>query len=228
MTIQPQYTLTGTGTSAYPGSSEAAADSGEPLVEDLRDLVSKYESELSFKKPALEEYRQKEKDLDAQSTRLYDKLESMRKEDGRLHKAEKVARYLALPSPITMGLGAAMHSPIVAACGAAMLVSAVALKLYSKKRLETIDRTYSPMQNQYYQTANDRNQAGLMKEKLGSEVCRLEADCEGAKKRVAQAEADMNRMAESLASGKPYGAGEIEDIGEFVLIDGMKVNKGAC
>lgn len=226
MTIQPQYTLAGTGTSAFPNGAESVVNEEEPIVEDLRDIVSKYEQELSIKKPTLEHYKSREHDLEANNQSLYNRLESMSKEDGRLRKAEKAARYLALPSPITMGLGAVTQSPIIAACGAAMLLSAIALKIYSRKRIETIDRTYNPMQNQYQQNAQDISAARMMKEKLGSEVCRLETDCTEAKKRVTQAEADMSRMAESLASGKPYGAGEIEDIGEFVLIDGMSVKKG--
>ncbi|MGV8124970.1 MAG: hypothetical protein AB2L14_34920 [Candidatus Xenobiia bacterium LiM19] len=226
MTIQTQYTLAGSGNSSFPNGAESAVNEEEPIVEDLRDIVSKYEQELSIKKPALEQYKNREHDLEVNNQSLYNRLESMSREDGRLRKAEKAARYLAIPSPITMGLGAAMQSPIVAACGAAMLLSAIALKLYSKKRIETIDRTYSPMQNQYQQNAHDMNSARMMKEKLGSEVCRLETDCTEAKKRVAQAEADISRMSESLASGKPYGAGEIQDFDEYVLIDGMSVKKG--
>lgn len=226
MTIQPQHTLTGSVTSSFSNAAESQLCEEESVVQDLRDIVSKYEHELSIKKPALEQYKNKEHTIEANNQNLFSRLESMSREDGRLKKAEKAARYLALPSPITMGLGAAMQSPIIAACGAAMLLSAVALKLYSKKRIETIDRTYSPMQNQYQQNARDLNATRLKKEKLGSEVCRLEADCTEAKKRVTQAEADLSRMAESLASGKPFGAGEIEDMGEYVLIDGMSINKG--
>ncbi len=226
MTIQPQYTLTGAGTSAFTNSAESTVNEEELPVDDLRDIVAKYERELSFKKPALEQYQSKEHDLESHSQGLYTTLQSMAKEDGRLRKAEKAARYLALPSPFTMGIGAVTHNPIVAACGAVMLLGAVALKVYSKKRIDEIDRTFNPMQNEYRQSAMDLNSARIQREKLGSEVSRLEADFEGMKKRVAQAEADMFRMAESLASEKPYGAGEVEDVGEFIIIDGLKVKKG--
>jgi|GEM_PF-2941895 len=176
MTLQQQYPaenrVTDTNTADY-GDTE----SGNPERADQSGAAAGIKRQFKRLEAEQESYRKKERDLEIRSQELSNGLQSVSDEDARLRWIEKTAGYTALPSPFLIGLGAVTHSPVIAMLGAIMLIFALALKFYSKIRIERIGKILLSMQAEYRQSSEELNSIRILNEKLMRELRRLKERC---------------------------------------------------
>lgn len=180
MTLQQQYLPEESGTGANPGNNGEAINDNSKVV-DLRSAAAGNQRQLIRSEAEQDKYREKERELEVHCLELSNGLQAKSEEDDRLRRTEKTAGYIAFPSPFVMGLGAAVHSPVIAILGALMLLGALALKLYAKGRIDRIGKILSSMQAEYRQSSAELNSIRIQTEKLVRELRRLKEGCAGTK-----------------------------------------------
>ncbi|MGV8124969.1 MAG: hypothetical protein AB2L14_34915 [Candidatus Xenobiia bacterium LiM19] len=178
MTLQQQYLAKESVTGANPDNGGEAVNDNSKIV-DIRSAAAGNQRQLIRSEAEQDKYRQKERELEVHCLELSNGLQAKSEEDGHLRRTEKTAGYIALPSPFVMGLGAAVHSPVIAILGALMLLGALALKLYAKARIDRIEKVLASMQAEYRQSSEELNSIRIQSEKLMRELRRLKEGCGG-------------------------------------------------
>jgi hypothetical protein len=225
--IQPSHQITQPSWDAAmsPGNSgnSPALEECEEQVDTLQAMIDNKESELAAKRKNLEEYRQEEHTCKDTFEKEDKKLTWMVREDKILKKAEKAVRFTAVPSPLIMGFGAAMHNPIVAAVGLVLFLGSVAIKLVAKKKIPDIDRKFYPLQQQCQASLNRYETVKNNRERLEGDVQIMAKETSQLKEKREAARAEVEEMARKLATGELPGASEMEIEDDSIIIDGFKL-----
>jgi hypothetical protein len=223
MTMQPMSAVSAAHT-PMNGPREPGNDEGPPL-QDLRDDVARLEKDLCFKRLIRDDYRKREEQAETHSDELFKKLKSMADKDHYLRKADKITPYFGLPSPMIIIMGASIHNPIMAVAGMVMLLGAMAVKEYAKRKIKEIDQQFSPLKSTYERAFAETQELKSKRQGYENETFKVESDYNRLKERMLQAEGEVKRMAEMLSQDRPSGASCVDDMGDYIVISGMKVQK---
>jgi hypothetical protein len=218
---QQQFSLFGAGTAPVSSSDGNAPVNGDTSPEADQEATAELEEQLTEKKSLLDSYRKDEQKCEQDSGKMLKRLNSMAREDTRLKKIEPRLRYSAIPTPMIMGIGAALHNPIVAATGGLVMLASIAMKVYCQKRIPKIDREFWPLKSKYEQSFDQLKEYQTTRHKLEVEVSSLESRIRQAREQVIE----VKDMAGRLNSGKVSGASEILDMDDYLVIGGMKIEK---